>query len=228
MSRHFIVVIAAALACGAQGGLIDDFNRPNAPTLGSNWDDIEQGFRVWGSMATSPRTPGLARSRVFGSDLLSSQDLFLKVFAAPYWAIGQAGIAAYMDDSYDGIFAAVVDSEGDGLFDRAELRSGFQGSVLASEPLQPFVSGRITLGRAHWNPDRGFQFLVISDTGSFTSLVLGDDTGIDLGGGIGIGGRGNVSMDDFGYGIIPEPASMLCLGLGILALLRKRREQGQS
>jgi hypothetical protein len=229
----------AAAAAGAQN-FSDDFNRANSSDLGPNWTVIGTG--------SATRVIDNRAGNVVGANNLSL--VTMGNFSASYDttvvradvfhnAPGLGYVALAM--GHNGVTTA-----GNGLFIKVQSNSatapGFDfigmytgvgsGSTTPwTDPpvffaaTTPFTSARMTV----WASDpttinlgldtdfNGTDDQVYTRHLNLGAITLGTQAGI------GVFGTG-VNADDFSATVVPEPATLAVLGVGVLALLRRRKK----
>ncbi|MFO0887513.1 MAG: PEP-CTERM sorting domain-containing protein [Isosphaeraceae bacterium] len=226
-----LTLILIAVAAGSARGdftLLDDFNRPNSPTLGPNWTQqsgligvvnlgaVSQtglqsdlatfdGRTAWAiTMDVGPQatveTGGSYLAAVLGYKDLAN-NLFIKV--------------QYSGLSGPGVFNSIAF----GFGDNGSNNAAWSGATFAFLPAaRQFTSARITAALV------GTAALLLIDT-DFDGVADQVYTAYDvpvarLGTGIGIGTFGNAQIRRFGIDVVsvPEPASIVLMAIAGLAL----------
>ncbi|HEV2569812.1 PEPxxWA-CTERM sorting domain-containing protein [Sphingomonas sp.] len=217
------ITLAAAMlgATAAQAQITDDFNRPNAQTIGSNYTVQNGNFRVNNNKAETTSFVSLATYNNSASDYAGVQASLRGFDAGSYVAL------SFGFDSANSYFVKVQDNNGDGFFDRYGFDTGnndlngiFQplNSVFQTGSVEVFVQGTTA------------NLVIVANGGFIQSYTF--DYGFAPGSatvGFGINRLGVV--DDFTFkGLagapVPEPASwgLMIAGFGLAgAAARGRR-----
>ena len=207
---------AAITAFAAPAFAGDDFNRPDAGTLGDGWTQQAGTSFISGNEAGGSDLALATFDAESGADTVSV-DVSLTDDGTAYIA---AVLGWGSDLSY---FVKVQNNGGAGGFDRGGFYTGNNDSLEFFTLDQVFVSGRIT----------------VSLNGSIASLDITPDVGaaqhyeydyanVFSGGGVGLGFFGGARADNFNTvgAAIPEPATwgLMLVGFGGMgALIRRRR-----
>ncbi len=221
MLRSMLLICIVALL-GAQAAVLDDFNRPDAPTLGPNWSTQWGGAEIIGDQAVS--IPGVNERALVtynGYTATSSYvDVFLNGATLQYAAL----VLAYGD--VDNNFLIKVQQQDPYVgFNHYAFYYGQQGTGLFGTLVSPFSEARLTasfVGRDAWlsidtnfdgTPEQVYSFTYSQDP---------------AGSGFGLGFYGVAHVDNFGSDTatasIPEPGTFAVFAgaLAALALVRRR------
>ncbi len=218
-----IVLLAGALA---QAGVIDDFNRPDAPTLGSNWTMQNGGAEIIGNMA---RSGGGGQNTVLATyNGVTANGAFVDVYNMDTSLSYLALVLGYADINNNYFIKVQNQSSGDSFGNAAfyygNNGSGGSGSFFTLGA--PFSSGRLTA----FMSGTLATLWIDSNFDGTAEQTYTHDYGVDTGGaGIGLGLYGTGRVDNFGTGefvaAIPEPGTLalLACGLGLIGLRARRR-----
>jgi hypothetical protein len=218
---RFVLLFVAAIAAANAGILLDDFNRPNAATLGPNWTQQAGTDQILNDQATAITDISLA---TFNG--VSSTSAFVSVYDN-----GSGGQYIALDlgftDATDNFFIKVQNNGDGSAFDYYGFYYGNNGGGGPFAPLsQTFTSALI------WATFSGTSATLYIDP-TFTGVAQQTYTynyGSNPGGtGIGLGFWGAAAADNFGEGIpnsaTPEPATFWLLSsvlaAGLLGKLRR-------
>ncbi len=127
----------------------DDFNRPDAATLGADWLLQQGAFAITSNRGAS--TAGgvqwvrhASASRSYDTTVQS-----IDFFAAPVAQVMFVALVAGVGASSDNVFVKVQDNTSDGTFDRVFIYRGINGSPLTSpyffDLVTPTTQGRMTV-----------------------------------------------------------------------------------
>ncbi len=203
---RFVLLFTAAIASASAGTILDDFNRPNAATLGPNWTQQAGADQILNDQATAISDLSLA---TFNG--ASSTSDFVSVYDN---GSGVQYIALVLDftDAADNFFIK-VQNNGDGSgFDSYGFYYGNNGGGLFASLSQTFTSALM------WATFSGTSATLYIDP-TFTGVAQQTYTytyGSDPGGSaIGLGFYGAAAADDFGEGTpnsaTPEPGTFWLL-----------------
>ena len=221
MQTTMIMLAAAMLgATAAQADLTDDFNRANAPTLGSNYTVQNGDFRISNNKADTSSFVALATYDNSVSDWAYLDAALRGPDAGSYVAL------SFGFDSTNSYFIKVQDNDGDGFFDRYGFDTGNND---LSSPLQQLTSSFQTGNIQVIVTGTKAELVIVANGGFIQSYSR--DYGFAPGSktvGFGINRQGVV--DNFTFmgvaNAVPEPASwaMMIAGFGLAgAAARGRR-----
>lgn len=214
MKSRVLLAVLLFAASVAYADILDNFNRPDSPTLGPNWTVQNGGAEIYSLTA---RASGASQSfNLVTYNGVSSNNAFVDVYSMDSSLAYIALDIAYLDVSNN--YFIKVQNQGGGAsgFNYAAFYYGNNGPTGDFFLLNsPFTSGQITasfLGTiATLSIDSNFDGIA-DQTYTF-------DYGISTGGtGIGLGLYGTAQADNFGTSAVPEPGSMLLLGTGLLGV----------
>ena len=223
ITKFCVVGCALLLGCGLALAQGDDFNRPNGTDMGPNWTEVSGDWRIENQRARSGTgsSTDLMKFNGFSSDEpLVQADIFYE--GGPR-TVYNALVSLY-NDLNNNLFIKVQDNGGTGSFFRVFFYYGNNGGAWSGmsggnyyEDVDPFTEARIwtTVSGTDitLNIDRDFDGTPedVLTRGNFPLANLGKE--------VGLGGYSNASFDNF---VVPEPAALSLLGVGFLALLRRR------
>lgn len=226
MKRTFslAILVTSLVSFVSADSFSDDFNRADSPNLTGAWDVLAGDIALQnGEAAGRPLSLGLALAQASGNvrGLVFSMDVRANpgaAFSYAALAVGTSGTGAGQ-----GLFIKIQDNDGDGLFDTYGLYtgnnnpSGFSGAMFgvlnqqtSSAKISAHIEGDVvrlnvqTPGASHDLSAAGVNELVLSDR-------------------FGFGLSGSAYADNYSAEAVPEPASLAAIGVGIAALLRRRR-----
>lgn len=226
-------------ALGFSQTYFDDFNRADSANLGADYDVIA---------GTSPGIVGNFAAGMAGNNNLAL--VKSSVFTGAYDQTSVEAIISLADSTTDLAFVALalghngVNASGNGLYIKVQR----QGSTMFSNvgiytgvgsSNASAITGGATFFTLTTQFSRARMKIWASDP---TTINLGLDTDFDnvddqlytrtmnlpplvVGNRVGLGMWGTAARaDDFRATVVPEPATFAALGLGALALLRRRRK----
>ena len=224
MFRLFLFAVVGVSFCA--GAILDDFNRPDAGTLGPSWTAVSGGAQIISNQAA-----GLSDWSLVVYNGVSASGAYVDVYntgtGLQYAALvlGYSGI----NDNY---FIKVQNQSGGNSFGHYAFYFGNNGSGGGGGSFSglntPFSSGRIWAtysGMTAWlYIDSDFDGVADQQySHTYSAAVSGS--------GIGLAFYGATRVDNFGAGSpvlseIPEPGAfgMALAGLGAVVLLRLRRK----
>lgn len=221
-----LALAVAAAASLASAAILDDFNRPDANTLGPNWAVVTGGAGITGN-----RAYGLSDGSLVVYNSVSAPGAFVDVYNTGTGLQYAALVLGYsgVNSNY---FIKVQNQSGGTQFGNYAFyygNNGGGGSGVFASLNTPFSSGRIWAtysGTTAWlYIDSNFDGIADQQYSHvYASAVSGS--------GIGLGFYGATQVDNFGagdpvFGEIPEPAtaSLVLAGLFGATLLRMRRRR---
>ncbi|MFN8164185.1 MAG: hypothetical protein U0R26_10265 [Solirubrobacterales bacterium] len=192
---------AASFDCSVP---LDNFNRADSATLGTNWTERAATMKVEGNAATNPNTtPGLATWNSVVPTQQACVDVNDNGAGTQYAAID----LGYSDNT-NNAFVKVQHNSAIG-FDTAYFYYGNNGSCKitggCSFPIIPFHAARL---HASLNPASGQVALDIDtnfDNAPEQTIVKTYNTPFTFGNAIGIGDYGHAFIDNFATSAAPAP-----------------------
>lgn len=228
MKRLAVIAVVLGTATVSHAQFVDFFNRADAPDLGTDWTLVVNDTKIVSNMVENGTgADGLSVVTGYSAPLLSAVaavDAFAGQGDNNHVAvlIGYAGVGGAQT-----LYAKIWDSNGDGIFDLWGLQDGNDGGGLPGALITPTSAARIYV----WAPTNDIMRMgidhdmdgTIDETHDRTNMLI---WGTNLGTGIGLGIQGSAKADNFmdSFDPVPEPASMVVLGLGAAALYRRRRK----
>lgn len=234
MRTHLIVAALGACALSSAQFFSDNFNRADDTTLGPNYTNHGTGTftRVIGNQAgntSGANALSLVNSSLYSASYMhgsASVDAFCgSSLSYVALALGHNGVTT----AGNGLFIKV---QGTGTFTNIGFYTGINGSTTSfwTDPpifftaTSAFASARITVWASSAttinlgidsNFDNTFD-QTYSRNLNLGSMTFGTRAGLHVFG-------ANARADNYQVGVVPEPATMAALGLGVAALLRRRR-----
>ncbi|MCC7434177.1 MAG: PEP-CTERM sorting domain-containing protein [Methanoregulaceae archaeon] len=219
----FLLVLGGSVVAttAMSASFFDNFDRPDAGDLGSNWTNVAGTIGIVNNQAMAPSTSTNVALVTGYSDTAANTAISFDVSHTSGTVAFAAAVLGYTSNS-SSIFVKVQDNLSDGTFNRAFFYIGDNGSGggFGFDDMTPFTSARVYV----WF--------------SGTVASLGIDTNFDMvldqtysrdygtsawGTGAGLSAYGDAAIDNYGINAVPEPATLAALGLGVAALLRRRR-----
>lgn len=224
MKRMLVLSGTLVASMAVSSSFFDNFDRANAPDLGANWTNMTGTIGINGNMAQAPNSDTNVALVSGYSELAANTAVSFDVFNQSASVTYAAAVLGYTSQ-VSSIFVKVQDNQANGTFNRAFFYIGDNGAGggFGYEDLNPFTSARVyvwfTGTVAFLGIDTNFD-LVLDQTYSrdYGSSVWGT--------GAGLGVYGDGKIDNYGVAPLPgfpEPASLAVLGLGVAALLRRKR-----
>jgi hypothetical protein len=197
----------------------DDFNRADSPDLGPNWITVVPKMQVLGNQAVNGGTTNGYATVIPFTAPYTDQTLSLDVFSDN--GSGYAGVVLGVGTRD----AMVVLASDAGIFEAYGVYLGNHEVTVATG----LIPSNTT--KAHmtvWFSSSNVANLALDTNfdgiNEFDSVigVIADTSG--FGDRVGLAISGDVRTDNYiAKAIVPEPASVVSLGLGALALVRRRR-----
>jgi hypothetical protein len=226
MTKRPLVILFAAVTVSAQAQFFDDFNRADGTNMGSNWTEQSGDFFIAGGRATTNGVAATSWMSVNGfsaapGSVVVSGDAYETGAAVTYVSLNFGVLSGTQE-----LFVKIQDNNADGALDRVFFYYGNNGS---SGSLGSFVLA-VPTASAHFatyltdpntikvDIDRNFDS-VVDESFSATGV-----SAFTLGTGFGAGIYGQGALDNYRVTGVPEPATLAGIGLGIIALLRRRRK----
>lgn len=221
--RLWVAIIFFGWFSLAPAGIIDDFNRPDANTLGPNWTVVAGGAMITGNRAAALNNTQYPNMVVYSG--LTASSAFVDVYSVGNDLQYVALVLGYSSASAN-YFIKVQNQDWDTSFERYAFYFGNNGGGLFAYLSQPFASGRIS---ATFSGNTAYLYIDTNFDGIPEQVYSHTYATPVTGSGVGLGFYGAAQADNFGVGefeMIPEPGSwaLVTLGLGALGLLRHRRK----
>ncbi|MFW2850490.1 PEPxxWA-CTERM sorting domain-containing protein [Sphingomonas sp. TX0543] len=223
MKKNLVAVAFAAatmLSTAAGAATLDDFNRPDAATLGSGWtqqsgsSSIVDGKATGSSLSLATFNGGSGNTVSFDLSSLTS---------------GTSYIAAVLGYGAGDNYFIKVQNNGGGAFNTYGFYTGNNNSTgIFSSLNSTFTSAHVTASFVGT-----VATLTIDPTGGTQQVYTYDYRYTPGGTGIGLGFYGAAAADNFGSGAaggaVPEPATwaLMILGFGVVGGAMRRRKAEQ-
>lgn len=199
----------------------DDFNRANSANLGANWVNATGSVGIVNNAAQAPsQSTNVALVNGY-SDTVQNTTISFDV-AHSSNTVAFAGAVLGHSSSSMSAFIKVQDNTSAGNFNRVFFYIGNNGAggSLGFVDMTGFSSARIYVGFtgtvATLGVDSNFD-TVIDQSYSADYGATGFGTGA------GLTAFGDARIDNYAINPVPEPATMAALGLGVAALIRRKR-----
>lgn len=220
--RFLLALAGSVVATSAMSAsFFDNFDRADAGDLGINWTNLTGTIGIVNNMAQAPNESTNVALVSGYSDTAANTVVSFDVFHTE-GTIAYAGAVLGYTNSTTSIFVKVQDNLAAGNFNRAFFYQGDNGNGggFGFVDLNPFTSGRIYVSFAgtiaKLDIDTNFD-TVIDQSYQADYLSAG------YGNGAGLAAYGNARIDNYAINAVPEPATLAALGLGVAALLRRKR-----
>ncbi len=219
------LVLALAFTASAHAALLDNFNRPNASTLGPNWALQNGGVSILNNQATETGASGSESLATFnvGIGPSASADVSAVLGSGTQYIALVLGYTN-LDDNF---FIKVQDNGAGTGFDSYAFYYGNNNSGYASGALTDFgnLTTAFTTGNISAIASGSTVTLDVTPTGGATQVYTWDYGVTPTGNGIGLGFYGTAMADNFSGHAVPEPLSMAVLGTGLVGLIGMRRRR---
>ena len=222
MFRLFLFAVVGVSFCA--GAILDDFNRPDAGTLGPSWTVVSGGAQIISNQAA-----GLSDLSLVIYNGVSASGAYVDVYNTGTGLQYAALVLGYSGGG-DNYFIKVQNQSGGNSFGNYGFYNGNNnsGGVGIFDALNtPFSSARIW---ATYSGMTAWLFIDSDFDGVADQQYSHTYSNAVSGTGIGLGFYGATRVDNFGAGSpapseIPEPGAfgMALAGLGAAVLLRLRR-----
>lgn len=220
----FLVAIGGlTLASSAMSAsFFDDFNRANSGNLGANWVNATGSIGIVNNAAQAPsQSTNVALVNGY-SDTVQNTSISFDVLHSTSSVTYAAAVLGHSSSS-NSAFIKVQDNTSSGTFNRVFFYIGDNGAggSLGFFDMTAFSTARIYVSFAGSVATLG----VDSNFDTVIDQSYSADYGsTSFGTGAGLGAYGSASIDNYAINtVVPEPATMAALGLGLAALIRRKR-----
>lgn len=221
MKRMLVLSGTLVASMAASSSFFDNFDRANAPDLGVNWTNMTGTIGINGNMAQAPITDTNVALVNGYSDLAANTAISFDLFHESGTVSYAAAVLGYTSQA-SSIFVKVQDNESNGTFNRAFFYVGDNGAGggFGYDDLNPFTSARVYV----WFTGTVASLGIDTNFDTVLDQTYSRDYGTSAWGtGAGLGAYGDALIDNYAINAVPEPATLAVLGLGVAALLRRRR-----
>ncbi len=222
--KTFFAIGGMLIASSAMSmSFFDNFNRADSSNLGANWSNANGTIGISGNMAQSPDQNTNLATVVGYSDTADNTAIEFDVFHGQQTVTYAAAVLGYSNLSTN-IFIKIQDNAIGGTYNRAFFylgNNGTGGGPGAQNIVTPFASAHIRVtyagGIATLEMDADFN-------GTYEQTLTANYGSQTLGTGAGLGAFGDGKVDNYAINAaVPEPATVVVIALGALALLRRRK-----
>ena len=223
MFRLFLLAVAGVSFCA--GAILDDFNRPDANTLGPSWTVVSGGAQIISNQAA-----GLSDLSLVVYNGVNASGAYVDIYNTGT-GLQYAALVLGYSGSNDNYFIKIQNQSGGDSFGHYGFYYG--NNTPSGDPVfatlnTPFSSARIW---ATYSGMTAWLFIDSDFDGVADQQYSHTYSAAVSGSGIGLGFYGATRVDNFGAGSpvlseIPEPGAfgMALAGLGAVVLLRLRRK----
>lgn len=211
--RLAAVASLVAAAATAQAAVLDNFDRPDAETLGPNWTQVAGSSSIISGQATgtslSMATFNGGTGNTVSFDIADVGTGTQYIAAVLGYGAGNNYFIKVQNNGY---------SEG---FDTFGFYTGNNGSVYFSNLTSVFTTGHVQASFSG-----SIATLLITPTNGATQTYTYDYGYMPTGNGVGLGFYGAARADNFAAAVPePETYAMLIAGLGLMGGIARRRKQ---
>lgn len=219
MKTLLICAFAALASASMASSFFDDFNRADSGDLGANWTLQNGSIGISSNMAMAP-SQDLHLATVNGySDTAENTTITFDVFNNGSSTQYAAAVLGYANNSQC-LFVKVQNNGGSG-FGSYGFYYGNNGGGEFGSLANTYTSARVTVSYSGTTATMSIDGDI---NGSIDETLSHDYGSTTLGTGAGLGAYGSGMIDNYTINAVPEPTTMVLLGLPALALLRKKRK----
>lgn len=226
LRKILLFIVASSLSIALQAAVVsDNFNRPDSPDPGPNWSPQAGSWEIISGRARG--TDSSLMTFIGGS--FNEPLLRVDAFSAQQ-AEGPSYVAmvSLFGDLNNNIFIKIQDNDQDGLFDRVYFYYGNNGDPWSGMTGGDYFQDLPTpIAAVHVSTAVLFDSITLQLDTDFDGIADqtynrgGIPLGSPLGTGIGVGGYGFATVDNFMA--VPEPSPLLLAAAGCLLLPIYRR-----
>jgi PEP-CTERM motif len=207
----FVVIVFTATIASA--GVLDDFNRQDAPTLGPNWTVQYGGAEIFGNTARA--LGGVQDVNLVTFNGVFANNAFVDVYSVDSNLAYIALDLAFSDLNNNYFIKVQNQGCGGACFNYAAFYYGNNAGGNFFLLNSPFASGRLSASFT----GTVATLYIDSNFDGIPDQTYSYDYGVSTGGtGIGLGLYGTAQADNFGSGAIPEPGTLVMFGSGLVGL----------